>query len=169
MQILAELDDIAIARATSEQLATIERLLADDPTSPRHVATTTLTSDDLHGVQPAGRDLTQLFERIDADPNQFLAVILDDGSRVIGTFQLTWVPSLAHSGSIKALVSGVRIRSGADSVSVGRRSLMWAADHARAEGARALLVVTDKNRAHVHGFYRTLGFRPTHDGFVLPL
>ena len=54
---MADLGDIAVARATREHVGTIERLLADDPTSPRHVATTTLTSDDILGAGPADADL----------------------------------------------------------------------------------------------------------------
>ena len=89
MQILADLDDILIAKATRDHLSVIERLLADDPTSPNHVATTTLIGDEVLGEAPAGADLVAAFERIDADPNQVLAVILDDTERVIGTFQLS--------------------------------------------------------------------------------
>ena len=47
MQILVELGDVAVARAAREHLPTIARLLADDPTSPQYVATTTLVSDDI--------------------------------------------------------------------------------------------------------------------------
>ena len=85
MEILADLGDVSLARATRDHVGTIERLLADDPTSPRHVATNTLISDDLLGVGPADADLEAVFEQIVADPNQALIVVLDEGDRVIGT------------------------------------------------------------------------------------
>lgn len=169
MQILADLDGFSVVRATREHLPTIERLLADDPTSPRHVATTTLISDDLLGPTPEDPDLEAVFASLDADPNQLLAVVVDDGERVVGTLQLTLVPTLARGGGVRAFVSGARIRAGSDSVAIGKRVFAWVVDHARSRGARVLVVITDKNRAHIHGFFTTMGFRSSHDGLVLPL
>ncbi|MFP5416166.1 MAG: GNAT family N-acetyltransferase [Actinomycetes bacterium] len=169
MEILAELDGISVARATPALIPTIERLLADDPTSPQHVATTTLISDDALGPTPEGSDLTQAFARIDSDPNQLLAVILDEDERVIGTFQLTFMPSMSRGGAVRAIVSGARVRAGSDSIAIGKRVFSWLVEHARNQGARMLVVITDKNRAHIHGFYTTMGFRPSHDGLTMPL
>lgn len=169
MEILAELDGVTVARATREHIATIERLLADDPISPQHVATTTLTSDDLLGPEPEEPDLEAVFDRIDGDPNQRLVVVLDDDERIVGTAQLSFISSMARGGGVRAFVTGARIRAGADSVAIGRRLFAWLIVHARQEGARVLVVITDKNRAHIHGFYTTMGFRPSHDGLVLPL
>lgn len=169
MEILADLGDVSLARATRDHVGTIERLLADDPTSPRHVATNTLISDDLLGVGPADADLEAVFEQIVADPNQELIVVLDEGDRVIGTLQLTFVRTLARGGVARAVVSGARIRAGHDSLGIAKRMFAWAIDHARSRGARVLIVMSEKNRAHIHGFYTTMGFRPSHDGLTLPL
>lgn len=169
MQILADLDDLLIAKATRDHLGVIERLLADDPTSPSHVATTTLVGDELLGDAPPGADLAAAFERIDADPNQLLAVVLDDTERVIGTFQLSLIPTLARGGGVRAMVNGARIRAGKDSVLIAKRVFGWIVQYSRKEGARVLLVVTDKARAHLYGFYTTMGFRSSHDGLTLPL
>ena len=169
MQILVELGEVAVARAAREHLPTIARLLADDPTSPQYVATTTLSSDDILGPLREVLDLEPYFDRIDADPNQLLAVVLDEGDRVIGTFQLTMLPTLARGGAVQAIVSAARIRAGSDSVAVAKRVFAWVIEHARKQGARALVVVADKDRAHTHGFFTTMGFRTSHDGLVLPL
>ncbi|MDO5534615.1 MAG: GNAT family N-acetyltransferase [Propionibacteriaceae bacterium] len=169
MEILADLGDVSVARATREHISAIERLLADDPTSPKHVATTNLVSDDLLGEGPDGADLEVAFERIDNDPHQDLFVVLDEGDRAIGTFQLSLLPTMARGGGIRGIVTGARVRAGADSISIARRVLDWLSDHARERGARVLIIITDKNRSHIHGFYTTMGFRKSHEGMVLPL
>lgn len=169
MQILAELDGAAVARATIENIPTIERLLADDPTSPQHVATTTLIGDEVLGNAPLEGDLAEAFARIDADPNQLLLVILDDSERVIGTLQLTFVSTMARGGSIKALVSGARIRAGADSITLGKRVFAWVVKYAKSRGARVLVITIDKDRAHIQGFFTTMGFRAGHDAMTLSL
>jgi len=169
MEILADLGDLTLARATRDHIPVIERLLADDPTSPRHVATTTLISDELLGETPESADLETAFARIDSDPHQTLAVILDDTDHVIGTLQLTLIPTMARGGGIRALVTGLRVRSGPDSVQVARRAFEWAIGRARSLGARVLVVVTDRQRAHIPGFYTPMGFRASHDGLTLPL
>ena len=75
MEMLVDLGDVCVARATRDDVGTIERLLADDPTSPQHVATNTLISDDLLGVGHTDTDLGEVFDEIRADPNQDLLVI----------------------------------------------------------------------------------------------
>lgn len=169
MAILADLGDVSVARARREHVPTIERLLADDPTSPRHVATTTLVSDDHLGVRDGDVDLLAVFDVIDADPHQELLVILDEGDRVIGTLQLSFVHTLARGGGVHAVVSGARVRAGKDSLDISRRVFAWVVDHCRERGARVLIVLSDKDRAHIHGFFTTMGFRPSHDGLMLPL
>lgn len=169
MEILAELGDVAVARAEQAHLPTIARLLADDPKSPQYVATTTLISDELLGPLRAVLDLEPFFARIDADPNQLLAVILDEGDRVIGTFQISLIPTLGRGGALLAVASNARVRAGSDSVPVAKRVFSWVIDYARAQEAKALVVITDKDRAHMHGFFTTMGFRSSHDGLVLPL
>lgn len=169
MDILADLGDVSVARASREHISAIERLLADDPTSPQHVATTNLVSDDMLGESPADADLELAFQRINDDPHQDLFVVLDDGDRAIGTLQLSLLPTMARGGGVRGIVTGARIRAGADSISIARRVFGWLIEHARERGARVLIIVTDKNRAHIHGFYTTMGFRPTHEGLTLVL
>lgn len=169
MEILADLDDLTIVRATREHLVAIDRLLADDPTSPRYVATTTLISDDLLGPAVEDHELEEAFARIDADPNQVLAVVLDDTEHVVGTFQLTFVTTLARGGAVRAVVSEARLVAGPQSIAIGRRVFAWIIEASRRAQARVLVVVSDKQRAHIHGFFTTMGFRLSHDGLTLPL
>lgn len=169
MDTLVYLDAISIARATREHIPSIERLLADDPTSPRHVATTTLIGDSVLGDPPEDADLEAAFDRIDSDPNQLLAVVLDESERVVGTFQLTFLTTMARGGGTRAIITGARVQSRPDALAIAKDVFTWIADYAASVGARALIVSTERDRSHIHGFYTTMGFRHTHDGLTLPL
>lgn len=169
MEILAELETATIVRATHEHIPTIERLLADDPTSPHHVATTTLISDEVLGQTPFEANLEAIFDQIDSDPNQALLVVLDDGDRVIGTLQISFLTTMARGGGIRAVVSGARIRAGADSITIGKEVFTWLVGYTKSRGARVLMVTSDKDRAHINGFFTTMGFRASHDTLTLPL
>src|SRR5690242_11519363 len=97
-QITAGAETFTIARATSQDLPSIVALLTDD-------------------VLGAGREAADLspyaaaFAEIDADPNQFLAVVRDSASETCGTFQLTLIPGLARGGTKRLQVEAVRLGS----------------------------------------------------------
>ena len=93
---------------------------------------------------------------------------LTEAERVMGPLQLTVVRPVARGSVARAVFSGARIRAGHDSLGIAKRMFAWAIDHARSRGARVLIVMSEKNRAHIHGFYTTMGFRPSHDGLTLP-
>lgn len=169
MEILAELESATIVRATHEHIPTIERLLADDPTSPHHVATTTLVSDEVLGPTPIEANLRTVFDRIVSDPNQALLVVLDDGDRAIGTLQVSFLTTMARGGGVRAVISGARIRAGADSITIGKEVFSWLVGYTKGRGARVLMVTSDKDRAHINGFFTTMGFRASHDTLTLPL
>ena len=95
--------------------------------------------------------------------------MIDDYDRIIGTLQLSFVTTMARGGGIRAFVSGARIRAGADSIEVGKEVFSWTVKYAKSRGARVLMVTTDKDRAHIHGFFTTMGFRASHDALTLSL
>ena len=96
-------------------------------------------------------------------------MILDDADRVIGTLQLSFVTTMARGGGIRAHVSGARIRAGADSIALGKQVFAWVVGYAKSRGARVLMVTIDNDRAHIQGFFTTMGFRAGHDTLTLPL
>jgi hypothetical protein len=51
-----------------------------------------------------------LFRAIDADVNQFLLVV-DDGTRIVGNLQLTFIPGLATGGLERGQIEAVRVAS----------------------------------------------------------
>jgi hypothetical protein len=87
--------DLIFRRATEADVAMIVGLLADDVLGASREAT---------GAESYPQYL-HAFRAIDADPNQFLLVV-DDGTRIVGTLQLTFIPGLASTG-LKAGKSGI--------------------------------------------------------------
>ncbi len=146
---------------------TIERAVADDV---RAIAD--LLADDALGAaresdEPA--PYVRAFLEIDADPNQFLAVIREDGGAIVGTMQLTTVPGLARAGAKRLLIEGVRLGSSVRGIGLGSAMFAWAHAYGRREGAALAQLTSDKSRTDAHRFYASLGYAATHEGFKLPL
>ena len=74
-------------RAVQTDLATLIGLLAEDVLGASREAS--LDASDRYGAA---------FSEIEADPNQFSCVV-ENGSEVVGTFQLTFIPGLSRSGA----------------------------------------------------------------------
>jgi len=108
------------------------------------------------------------FEAIDADPRNHL-VVADAGGEIVGTCQLTFIPSLSRRGAERMTIEAVRIRADQRGRGLGRQLMLWALDRARERGCRLAQLTTDKRRTDAHRFYASLGFEATHEGFKLPL
>ena len=108
------------------------------------------------------------FDAIDADPRNELVVADRDGE-VVGTMQLTFIPSLSRRGAERTQIEAVRVRGDLRGDGIGRRMVTWAVDQARERGCRLVQLTTDKRRTDAHRFYRSLGFQASHEGMKLPL
>ncbi len=108
------------------------------------------------------------FEAIDADPRQEL-IVAEDGGRVVGTMQITFIPGLSRKGGERALVEAVRVGASMRGQGLGRAMMRWAIDRARERGCRMVQLTSDKARADAHRFYTSLGFVDSHVGFKLSL
>ena len=150
--------DIAFRRAVRADIPAIVAMLADDPLG---AAREDASSPDA----PAYRDA---FGAIDADPNQLLAVMTEDG-RVVGTLQLTFIPGLSRKGALRGQIEAVRIAAGRRGEGLGRRLFAWAIGECRARGCRTVQLTTDRSRADAHRFYDGLGFAASHVGYKLML
>jgi GNAT superfamily N-acetyltransferase len=146
-------------RAQRQDVPAIVRLLASDP-----LGATRETS----GTGELPEAYWQAFEAIDADPRQFLVVAELDG-RVVGTLQLTFIPSLTYRGGERAQIEAVRIDAGNRGRGLGHAMVEWAIERARARGCRLVQLTTDQRRPDALRFYQSLGFRATHAGMKLPL
>jgi GNAT superfamily N-acetyltransferase len=108
------------------------------------------------------------FEAIDADPRNEVIVADDDGT-VVGTCQLTFVPSLSRGGAERLIIEAVRVRTDRRGHGVGRAMMRWALDRGRERGCRLAQLTSDKRRADAHRFYESLGFAASHEGMKLKL
>ncbi len=150
--------DIGIRIAVQEDLPAIVRLLADDPLGSQREA-----------FVPADFDsYSRAFTEIEADPNNELVVVeLDE--RVIGTLQLTYLPSLTFQGSRRAQIEGVRIDRSLRGQGIGKLVFEWAIERARQRSCRIVQLTTNKQRPEALGFYLGLGFTASHEGLKLYL
>ena len=156
MPATSALDGHTVSRATREDVADIVALLRDDDIG-------------------AGREGTDLapylaaFAAVDADPQQYLAIVRDAGGAAVGTLQLTFVPGLTRGGTLRMLVEGVRVGSAARGSGLGAALMEWAHERARARGASLVQLTSDKRRPEAHRFYERLGYVASHEGFKLEL
>lgn len=150
--------NLVFRRAERSDLPTIIALLADDPLgSGRETATAEVA---LH-YQSA-------FAHIDADPNQFLCVV-QSGSRVIGTLQLTFIPGLSRNGALRGQIEAVRVARDRRGEGVGGAMMDWALQACRARGCALVQLTTDRSRQDAHRFYDRYGFAQSHLGYKLVL
>lgn len=108
------------------------------------------------------------FEEMADDPNNTQIVVEVDGE-VVGTMQLTFIPSLTRRGGLRAQIEGVRVRADQRGSGLGRKMMTWAIEQARERGCNLVQLTTDKRRGDAHRFYASLGFVASHEGMKLSL
>jgi GNAT superfamily N-acetyltransferase len=96
-------------------------------------------------------------------------VVAEVEGQIVGTLQLSFIPSLTYTGGERAQIEGVRIAASHRGRGLGRGMVLWAIERARARGCRLVQLTTDQRRPEAVRFYASLGFRPTHVGMKLPL
>jgi GNAT superfamily N-acetyltransferase len=145
-----------IRRAVEADVREIVALLADDPLGAARES-----PDDLAPYIDA-------FRRIDADPNQYLAV-MERSHIVIGTLQLSFISGLSRQGATRAQIEAVRIASQERGGGLGTKLIAWAIEEARSRGCVLVQMTSDRSRTDAHRFYERLGFEQTHAGLKLML
>jgi GNAT superfamily N-acetyltransferase len=147
-----------IRQARRTDVPAIVALLADDP-----IAAGRETVD-----ESLDAAYWRAFDAIDADPRNALLVCVVSGV-VVGTMQLTFIPSLSRRGRERAEIEAVRVAASQRGQGLGQRMIRWAVEEARARGCVLVQLTTDKRRTDAHRFYRALGFEATHEGMKLIL
>ena len=145
-------------RATRDDLPAIVSLLADDMLGRARER----PSEPLDPSYLAG------FDAIEANPNDMLAVVEQDGC-VLGCLQLTFLPGISHLGSWRGHIEGVRIAAKRRGAGIGRQLLEWAIAQCRAKGCLTVQLTTNSARLDAQRFYKTLGFEASHVGMKLSL
>ena len=148
--------EVVVRRAREADLAAVVQLLADDRLGA--------TREDAGDLTAYRRGLAA----IDADRNQLL-VVLDDDGEVVGTLQLTFIPGISHGGAWRAQVEGVRVASDRRGSGLGRQLMEWVEQESRRRGCRMVQLTTNKSRTDAHRFYERLGFVGSHEGYKLDL
>lgn len=152
------MNDLTFRRASAADLEDIVALLADDelgrkredpdpPLNPRYI---------------------DAFAAIDADRNQFLAVV-EEGGQIVGCLQLSFIPGLSRLGLWRGQIESVRIASTRRGGGLGKRMFEWAIEECRKRGCEIVQLTTDKCRTEARRFYEGLGFVASHEGMKLTL
>jgi ribosomal protein S18 acetylase RimI-like enzyme len=147
------MNDLTFRRASAADLEDIVALLADDelgrkredpdpPLNPRYI---------------------DAFAAIDADRNQFLAVV-EEGGQIVGCLQLSFIPGLSRLGLWRGQIESVRIASTRRGGGLGKRMFEWAIEECRKRGCEIVQLTTDKCRTDARRFYEGLGFVASHEG-----
>jgi GNAT superfamily N-acetyltransferase len=152
------MSELTFRRATADDLTAIVTMLADDVLGAARERL----------ENPLPQPYVTAFDDIDRDPNNELVVACINDV-VVGVLQLTFIPSLSHLGSRRALIEGVRVSSSHRSSGIGTKLFEWAIAHARDRGCRLLQLTTDKRRPDAKRFYEALGFVASHEGMKLRL
>ncbi|HEX2538790.1 MAG TPA: GNAT family N-acetyltransferase [Pseudolabrys sp.] len=152
------MNDLIFRRANAADLEDIVALLADDELGRRR-------EDPDPPLNPRYIDA---FAAIDADRNQFLAVV-EEGGEIVGCLQLSFIPGLSRLGLWRGQIESVRIASSRRGGGLGKRMFEWAIDECRKRGCEIVQLTTDKSRADARRFYEQLGFVASHEGMKLAL
>jgi len=151
-------EDLRIRIATVDDLQAIVRMLADDFLGGTREKVEESTS----------KNYIRAFHEIDNDPNNELMVAELDG-KIVGTFQLTYTPSLSFQGGKRCTIESVRVGSNLRGQGFGRKMMLWAINRAKEKGCVSMQLTTNSERKNAHRFYEKLGFEATHLGMKLKL
>ena len=149
---------VSIRRAMRIDLPEIVRLLADDR----------LGSQREEYRNPLPQSYYDAFDEIDNDRHNEL-IVAEVNGEVIGTMQLTFIPSLSYQGGKRAQIEAVRIDRKHRSQGIGGQLFEWAIMRAREEGCRLVQLTTNNTRSDAQRFYERLGFTASHTGMKLDL
>lgn len=149
---------ISIRKAAAADVAAIVAMLADDALGAKRE----------DASRPLRESYRSAFAAIDADPNQLLAVVEQEGG-IIGCMQISFIPGLSRMGMWRGQIESVRIASHIRGGGIGRRMIEWAIEKCRERGCGLVQLTTDKSRSDALRFYQSLGFTDTHEGLKLSL
>ena len=152
------MSDLIFRRATEADVPAIIRLLADDMLGSSRETT------DAESLP----QYLSAFRVVDADANQFVLVV-DDGTAIVGTLQLTFIAGLAHRGLKRGQIEAVRVARDRRGENIGEKMIAWAIEKCRRERCGIVQLTTDKSRTDAHRFYDRLGFKPSHIGYKMKL
>lgn len=117
---------------------------------------------------PLPESYVQAFENIDADKNNEL-IVAELNGEVIGTLQITFIPSISFQGGKRAIVESVRVDEKYRNLGIGKKFMQWVINRAKEENCISIQLTTNNERENAHRFYEKLGFECSHIGMKLSL
>jgi len=153
---------VVLREAVAEDVPALVQLLAADQLGSTRDGISTAADLDPY---------LRAFIAIDADPAHLLLVAVD-GTQILATMQLSFLPGLARRGALRAQIEAVRVRQDHRSRGLGAGGwglFEWATQEARRRDCALVQLTTDKSRADAHRFYERLGFVASHEGLKLTL
>ncbi|MEI4272756.1 GNAT family N-acetyltransferase [Klenkia sp. LSe6-5] len=133
---------LLLRRAAADDVPALVALLTDDPLGRSRETT------DLGPYRAA-------FAEVDADPAHLL-VVAESVGEVVGTLQLSVLPSLARLGARRAQLEAVRVHRDHRGAGVGSALVRWAVAEAGRRGCRLVQLTSDLRRPEAHDRPREL-------------
>ena len=150
--------ELSFRNATLADLPKIVEMLADDFLGNQRERFET----------PLSESYLRAFEEIDVDHNNELVVVEQNGE-IVGTLQLTFIPSISFQGGKRAQIESVRVTTNKRGQGIGKKMFEWAIKRAREKNCRMIQLSTNNDRADAQRFYENLGFKASHVGMKLYL
>jgi ribosomal protein S18 acetylase RimI-like enzyme len=149
---------LSFRRATLADLPKIVEMLADDFLGKQRE----------RSENPLPESYLQAFEEIDGDANNQLTVVEQNGE-IVGTLQLTFIPSVSFQGGKRAQIESVRVAANNRGQGIGKKMFQWAIEQSREKKCRMIQLSTNNDRSDAQRFYENLGFKASHVGMKLYL
>ena len=108
---------------------------------------------------------------ITTNDNFDIYVMTDEASdRLIGCFQIMFLPHVSFQGMRRCQVESVRVRSDLRGRGLGTELMKYAINLSKEKGCGIFQLTSNKNRIEkAHQFYKNLGMESTHEGYKLYL
>src|SRR5262249_49485312 len=138
---------VTVRRAARDDLPHIVAMLHDDGLGKRREDPSL----------PLDARYIAAFERLDGDDDHRM-LVLQDGDRVVGYLQLSFIPGLSRRGMLRGHIEAVRIAGNRRGQGLGTILLEHAIDECRARGCGLVQLTSDKKRLDARRFYERAGF-----------
>ena len=126
-----------------------------------------ITDDDFGKKRESSPELYKtVFEELLSN-KYFDVFVMEKDKEIIGCYQMMYLPHLSFTGTKRAQVESVRIKSSLRGQGLGKKLMKHAIEKAQEASCGIFQLTSNKERVEANKFYRELGLDPTHDGYKL--
>ncbi|HET8611025.1 MAG TPA: GNAT family N-acetyltransferase [Burkholderiales bacterium] len=108
----------------------------------------------------------RIFERLQSCPHHHLYVAVAQ-ARIVGTFVLILIDSIAHGGMPHGLVEDVVVDPAWQGHGIGKQMMQFAMERCRDAGCYKMALSSHLSREKTHRFYESLGFEKHGFSFLI--